>query len=180
MAVAGRLTAIAMGSGNCLDADMEKALALAPDAMLVACNHAARDWPGRIDHWVSMHPDLFPKWIGERAVAGHPLCEHYWYPKHRAVRCPVKDARPIQTWGGSSGLLAVQVALELGAERVMLAGIPINQTFCHKGDNRYWTEARQYRGTWERHAHLLNGRARSFSGWTAELLGVPDQAWIDG
>lgn len=179
MAVDSRI-AIVLGSGNCADADYAAARALAPDAMIVACNHAARDYPGQVDHWASMHPDLFVKWTAERAAQGFPPAKQYWYPRHRAVHCKIAGAKPIEIWGGSSGLLCTQIALAQGADKVILAGVPLNQNFCHKGDTKKWTEARQYRSAWERRMPMLLGKVRSFSGWTAQMLGVPNQEWIDG
>lgn len=179
--VAGQaMIAIALGSANCMDADLAAALALAPDALIIACNHAARDHPGQIDHWASMHADLFVKWTIERAIAGHPPVHNYWYPKHRAVACKIPSAKAIDIWGGSSGLLCVRVGIHLGADKIICAGIPLNQTFCHKGEAKQWTEARQYRGAWERNKGHLLGRVKSLSGWTREFLGAPDEEWING
>jgi hypothetical protein len=179
--VAGEgMIAIALGSANCMDEDLAAAKALAPDAIIIACNHAARDYPGKIDHWASMHPDLMPKWIRERALAGLPPVINYWYPRHRAVHCAIAGAKPIDIWGGSSGLLCVRIAIELGADKIICAGIPLRQTFCHKGAAKQWTEARQYRAAWQRYGHRLQGRVKSLSGWTREYLGAPTEEWING
>lgn len=169
--------ALVLGSGNCLASDVQEAASLFTADVVIAVNHAARDHPGRVDHWATMHPDLYPLWIEARRKAGHPPAGQYWHPLHR--RSPI-DSKPIASPGGSSGLLAVEVALELGCDRIVLAGIPMHQNARHYDDERKWTEARQYWPAWEKRADMLRDRVRSFSGWTLHLLGAPTKEWLDG
>jgi hypothetical protein len=169
------LTALVLGGADTLAQDRAQALELFQPDLIIACNHAARDEPGRVDHWVSMHPDLFPKWIGARRAAGRPEAGRYWHPRHRP--CPV-PATAIENWGGSSGLLCVAVAYELGVGRIVLAGVPMLKTARHYDDDRHWLEARQYWPAWERWAPRMQGRVRSLSGWTADLLGRPTREWL--
>lgn len=172
-----RLTALILGGADTLEADRAGAEALFTPDLIIACNHAGRDQSGRIDHWATMHPELFPRWITARAALGHPPAGQLWHAKHRV---PGVDSRPVTAWGGSSGMLCVCVAFELGCSHVVLAGVPMLKTARHYDDQRHWTEAAQYWPSWERRAPEMIGRVRSMSGWTLKLLGAPTREWLNG
>ena len=172
-----RLTALCLGGAATLEADKHSALSLFDPDIIIACNHAGRDEAGRVDHWVTMHPELFPAWTAARAAAGRPAPGRLWRPRHR--KCAL-DAGVLESWGGSSGLLCVQVGLELECTHIVLAGIPMHQNACHYDDKRKWREARQYWPGWERHRPDMIDRVRSVSGWTLQLLGPPTKEWLDG
>lgn len=172
-----RLTALVLGGAETLHHDRDEALAMFQPDMVIACNHAGRDHAGQLDHWCTMHPELFPHWIKARTAAGHPPAGQLWHARHRLG--PV-GSRAIESWGGSSGLLCVAVAVELGCTHVVLAGVPMRKTACHYDDPRQWHEARQYWPRWEASMPQMAGRVRSMSGWTADLLGMPDRGWLNG
>jgi hypothetical protein len=173
--------AMVLGSANTLYEDSGRARALlrGHDPVVIACNHAARDWPGRVDHWATMHPDQLPGWAAQRARQGYTRVGRYWYARHRI--CPaVIEATPVESWGGSSGLLCVTVAFELGCERIILAGVPMLKMAKHFDDQRNWDEARAYHRAWEAKLERMRGRVKSLSGWTRELLGEPTEDWLFG
>lgn len=178
MASSRPIRALILGGANTLEADRQAALELFEPDLIIACNHAGRDEAGRVDHWASMHAELLPLWVKARAEAGRPPAGQIWHARHRP--CILPGARPIESWGGSSGLLCVAVAYELGCAQVVLAGVPMVKTNAHYDDKRPWNEARQYWPVWERRAPKMMGRVRSMSGWTADLLGFPTKDWIDG
>lgn len=172
-----QLSALVLGSANCLEADKAAALELFDPHLIIACNHAARDEPGRVDHWVTMHPELLAHWIAQRRAAGRPDAGQLWAARHRAHRCAVETTR-IENWGGSSGLLCVAVAFELGVQKIVLAGVPLRKTFKHYDSEAPWDEARQYWPAWELHLSRMTDRVRSLSGWTQDLLGFPTREWL--
>lgn len=172
---ASRLTALVLGGANCLADDKAAALALFDPDLIVACNHAGRDDPGRIDHWATMHPELFPMWLRARRAAGRPEAGKLWHARHRPTTV---GSEPIESWGGSSGLLCVSVAIHLGATHVVLAGVPMDKRNAHYDKPGLWTEARQYWPSWERHRAAMQGRVKSMSGWTHNLLGGPTEEWL--
>lgn len=113
-------------------------------------------------------------------------------PKHAFSYCPtlvarIKRQRPeVEThaalpgeadhyWrmrgdtGGSSSLMGTKVALKyLGYDRVVLAGVPL--TGAYKDHFlKHWQEA----------VPFLAGRVRSMSGHTRDLLGYPDEEWLN-
>lgn len=155
---------------------MRLALELFAPDLVIACNHAGRD-QRRVDHWCTMHPDLFPMWIKARHVAGLPRVRKLWHPEHR--RSPI-ESRSVRSWGGSSGLLCVAVAYELGCSHVVLAGIPMLPNNRHYDRTARWNEARQYHAAWKAKLPDLEGRVRSLSGWTRQILGEPTMEWLNG
>lgn len=169
-------TCLILGGADTLAADREAAFALFEPDVIIACNHAARDEPGRVDHWVTMHPEQLPRWIEARKAKGFAPAGRYWHARHRIS--PV-EATPIESWGGSSGLLCVVVAFAIGCQRVVLAGVPMVKMSRHYDDPRPWMEARQYWPVWERRRAQMQPRVRSLSGWTRDLLGPPTREWID-
>jgi hypothetical protein len=75
---------------------------------------------------------------------------------------------------GSSALMGAQAAIKLGYRRIVLCGCPMTGKSV-KNDN-YET----FRAGWEQKKKFLNGRVRSMSGWTKELLGAPTEEWLNG
>jgi hypothetical protein len=155
-----------------------RAMGFVPD-ILVATNHAGRDREEPVDHWVSFHQELFPLWLKERRARGLADPGQLWTcapaPAPKSLDLPVRKAA---NWRGSSGLLAVTVALELGASHVVCCGVPLRKEGEHYDKPGLWRDAGNYRAGWVNHAAVMAGRVRSMSGWTAELLGQPDPAWL--
>lgn len=172
-----QLSALVLGGANTLEADKAAALELFEPHLIIACNHAGRDEPGRVDHWCTMHPDLMPMWLKARRVAGRPEPGKLWHARHRP---PTLDSTQIESWGGSSGLLCVAVAFELGVQRIVVAGVPLRKWSEHYDKAGPWWEARQYWPAWEKHADAMQDRVRSCSGWTQQLLGSPTREWLHG
>lgn len=171
------MKALVIGSAACMPADQAAALELFQPDVIVAVNHAGRDYPGPLDHWASFHPELLPRWIAQRAGSGLPDAGKLWTGHHRA--CPPHLAiNRVRNWGGSSGLLAACVALEIGADRIVLVGIPLDYTQGHYDDPKPWRDAANYRKAWVSHLDQL-ANVRSMSGYTAEILGKPTKEWIE-
>lgn len=146
-----------------------------PD-IIIATNDAGAHYIGHIDHWVTLHPEKMAAWWDQRLRAGLPPPGQVWF--HRAAsREFVLPHLHTPEWGGSSGLFAVKVAMEIGCEKIILCGIPMEGTpHFHvpaplKGVGRY-------RRAWEERVGQLAENVRSMSGWTAQLLGQPDEVWL--
>jgi len=75
---------------------------------------------------------------------------------------------------GSSALLGVQAALRIGYNRIILCGCPLT------GKNEQNGSYENFRNGWIPRVREIDGRVRSMSGWTKELLGAPTQEWLDG
>lgn len=158
-------------------------------------------FPDRVDHWVSFHVDLFDRWAAARQQAGLPPASNFWGAYFKGRRLGIvrrKDGREIcatqqrplhhaPSIGGSSGFLAVQVALnKLECDRVVLAGIPMEPEGHHyagcitpqEARMGFWEEADKYWKTWVEHAGELRGRVRSMSGRTRAEFGAPTRKWL--
>ena len=143
--------------------------------------------PGEITHWVSFHASVLPKWAGERRANGYPDAASYWTSRYKGKPlAPEVESLPlgrVACDGGSSGLIGVVVALEkIGADRVALAGIPMDNERGHVDEAKDWNEAQHYRSTWNVMLPRLLGKVRSMSGWTMNLLGgsPPTREWLMG
>lgn len=182
-------TALVLGGAACLHDDL--AAYRGPVDGVVACNDAGAEWPGELDAWVSLHPRhwtvklrvagvLQEAWKTKRAERGYPPARAYY--AHQSARPPVPDdvtvtdyRFPGQDKSGSSGLFAAKVALvDLGFDRAVLCGIPLTET-PHFYGGEPWRSAEAYRRQWLTVPEEYRDRMRSMSGWTAVLLGKPEQ-----
>lgn len=178
-------TAIVVGSGPKMWDDLLGALEICGwSADLMAVNRTALDIP-RLAHMCSLHPDF----LGPcRELRRH--LDYVTPVKHEPVThscTPFEGVDRVWTeWGktGTSSLFGVRVMLALGYERVILAGIPLDDS------GRYYDpDVRLFRGEatphiWKHHvdrgpwelaaAKEFDGRVTSMSGWTQELLGGPE------
>ncbi len=152
------------------------------------------DWPGSvmavnragiylglIDHWVSLHPEQLGVFLAERERAGRAInCTTWCQRGHPGTRVDVVPQAICCS--GSSGLYAVRIALGiLQARCIVLAGMPMDDSphFYDTAGRRSGPSFVPYRPEWRRAARdEFAGRVRSVSGWTADLLGRPDPAWL--
>lgn len=171
------MKALCLGAADCLWDDVAASGDILGDDwwdIVVACNRAGVDWPGHLDHWVSLHPEkLLALWVPEREGNDDYVT---WSDPNRGERGPAPTDRHLDNWGGSSGLFAVQVAAEVGADRVVACGMPLDRSPHYHG-RAEWDAADAFRPAWERRIDEM-ADVRSMSGWTAELVGRPDADWI--
>ena len=179
-----RPVALILGGADCLKADMEQALALFTPTIIIAVNNAGFDYPGPLDHWVTMHPDKMPEWVKKRRANGYPGAGTLWRPRHRQPGGNL-EMRECPSWGGSSGLFAIAVC-RLGLKgpgteyRAVLAGVPMQAERAHYDNPKPWNDCQHYLSSWKTHLPQINGKVKSMSGWTREILGAPDQGWLNG
>lgn len=182
--------ALILGGADNLEEDRLAALKLFAPDLIVATNNAGRDYPGHVDHWVTMHPSRTPAtpgmegWVAERRKAGRPDAGQLWIPHHRN---PPKGLEPLvrraPSAGGSSGLFACFVVVKMLCCRGVLVGVPMMAERRHYDDKRIWAEAPRYWGNWltaARKESVLRRDIRSMSGKTRELFGAPTEEWLRG
>ncbi|MFV3077966.1 hypothetical protein [Niveispirillum fermenti] len=167
---AAPVTALVVGCGAGV---MTEALSLpvVPD-LVIAVNDQIRDWPGPLDVAASLHPDRLAGWLAGRSA---PVARVY-APTEEAGVTHVMPRRA--HWHGTSGLYAVEVAFALGATRVVLAGVPIDDGPHHAGPHTLAPWGPYYREGWRNAAPALSRHVRSMGGWTARLFGQPDRDWL--
>lgn len=175
-----RRVAFVLGGADTLDSDILRANELAAPGTIIATNHAGRDLDGILPHWVTLHTEKMPEWVAERKTKGYPDAERFWTsntktipPEHKLLYSHVP------TWDGSSGLLAITVALHLGYDKIILCGVPLEKTSCHYDDDQPWMDAPRYRAAWTKHMHYMEGKVKSFTGWTEYRLGAPTREWLN-
>lgn len=150
-----------------------------PDTF-ICVNRIGQHYAGVIHHWVSFHPELFPLWLKVRRQAGFPEPGKFWSANFKGNRLGRKVIGIPLNWvpslGGSSGLLGVQVALEV-ADKAILCGIPMENS-AQYDTGKPWDEAAKHRAAWTKYLPQLEGRVRSLSrGWTRDVLGAPTKEW---
>lgn len=163
--------------------EVEAAKLLCSYDYVIAVGSAGLDYSGHIDCWVTYHASLFPDWAKRRERKGFNQARLFV-----SVGSPPRYRRGLEVFpvtyvrcqGGSSGLIATIAALDVfKAERVVLAGIPMEADRGQYDTNAPWREANKHRAAWEAHTERLLGKVRSMSGWTQKLLGGPPTvAWL--
>jgi hypothetical protein len=179
---------------NELDAAKALIRSSVPNAELriIALKRAARDYDGPVHEWPGFHPELLGGWIEERARNNRPPAERLWSARPAQLKNPDSFGLPIN-WlisvGGSSGLLGIQVALAIGhppynheppIDKTILCGMPMTKSTRYD-DKKQWSEAEFYRDHWIvffRDRPQDKNKFRSWSGWTAEFFGTPDEEWL--
>lgn len=180
--------ALVLGGARTVWEDIETALDLTEVQGIVACNDAGAAWPGDLDGWATLHGEHMARWAGDRAKAGYPPCpvilghtERRAGRHYPALTGTTEFKFPGQTQSGSSGLFALKVALvDLGFDKAILCGVPMEPAGKHFFDAREWRGAHAHKQGWKEALPEIASRARSMSGWTAELLGQPTEDWLAG
>lgn len=157
------------------------------DGWVIAANDVGAHWPRDLHHWASLHPNKIPGWRDLRRRQGFDCggIETWsqvsrWSGRRDYSRMADHE---LQAWGGgSSGMLAVQVAAELGVKGAVLCGVPMTKTphFAETKETFHsiWVAANGHWRAWKTNLHLMRGWVRSMSGRTEELLGAPDPDWL--
>lgn len=84
--------------------------------------------------------------------------------------------RDLRDLGADSGLLAVQVALRLGAQRVVVVGMPLDQQghfYDEPATRMGGHDHTNYRRLWQKVLPELTGRVFGVRGFLLEFLGPP-------
>jgi hypothetical protein len=162
--------------------EFEQAKTLCDFDTIIGVGKAGCDYSGELHHWVSFHTDLMPHWIDVRERNGYPPAGQFWSCNYKGRSARYKSPVPVtlvEVGGGSSGFVAVMVALEgLSINKVVLAGIPMTNAAGHYDETGDWNEAHKYQREWKEKVKVLEGRVKSMSGWTQELLGAPTLEWL--
>lgn len=160
------------------DADLQRFDVLAVNDVILALKDAK--------HFASYHEEKIESWLMLRE------CE-YHHSKHRPNKRMLKthSHRPgplvdkVHTGfegAGSSSFFAVQVGLAEGYERIILCGVPMDNS--GRWYEPPWRVAHDYKVTdgwdcWKKmHAVGKLAKVRSMSGCTRELLGSPPEDWL--
>jgi hypothetical protein len=145
------------------------------DVMVV--NVAGVKFLDDIQHWVTCHPQFFKE---PEPIYGY-IAYGFWererknyngntdYVRHTSVKL---NGHYDCLWsfdglGGGSGLLAVRIALELGYRKIIIGGISLTDGYF------------LYREDFIINKSLMDGKVKALSGFLQELLGRPENEWLE-
>ncbi len=142
---------------------------------IMCVNDAGMHLHDRVRHWVTLHPEYMPGWMAFRR--GHLYGSGDQPMTHSNKAKPGVDV----TWamgqlGGTSGLYACFVALLLGYNEITLCGVPMTGSGHYFDPPWYGSEFadKPSQSVWKWAAlNVFEGRVKSLSGWTKDLLGAP-------
>lgn len=195
------LTAV-LGAADCLDEDVRRLTMLVADAgppaagqptLWLAVNDVGSWWPGRLDAWATLHPELLRgpgndphdgDWERARSDRGLPCLYTTYAPRGPGVH------EVVQHWGGGGAAgYGARIAEHVGSTHVALCGCPLDDRPYHGASTEYHDITSYldvYRRGWERRldrdhqraGRFIRDRVRSMSGWTRDLLGAPTTDWL--
>jgi len=174
----GPRVAIIIGGAVRAMEDYERAATLCTNAevTLFIINDMIATFPYYAENAVSLHPDKLTGWLTQRKNNNHPSVKNIW--GHR----PFEDIVTNHTadWGGSSGLFSIKIArYELGFERIILCGIPMDPAANHFVRKVRWNAAQAFWRAWVTREKEIKPYVRSLSGGKTEaMFGVPDEQFI--
>lgn len=175
---------VVLGGASCLFDDVAELRAMLDPAActIIAVNDAGFRWPGRIDHWATLHPEELGWRKARRQKYEYPGGYRTWtrnYPMGMEKMERLCDQVIGAPWtDGSSGFLGVGVAWTLGLRRIVLCGVPMD------GGGRLermggWVSHGTFRPAWKAASHPVRAALRSMSGWTRDQFGVATPEWLD-
>lgn len=181
--------ALVVGCASCLWDDVNRAQDLAQFDAVYCVKMAGVHWRGGRFVWVGLHPEWQADYSAQRAALGlhmdfetvsPPDSELGTAGKGRMIDRRVSYRYPGMNASASSGGYGAQVALHDGFDRVVLAGVPMQVEGDHFARGKPWLQRDSFTMGFKECVPFFAGRVRSMSGWTQQLLGLPDPAWLNG
>ncbi len=179
---------LVMGGGRSLWQDLHKINVEKWQGHIMGVNDIIAYWQGPMEHAVSMHNEYMAGWIkfrlGHNYGLGKKPYVHY-YKHGPGVDCVWEEVAQICA---TSGLFGAIIGILLGYEKIILAGVPIDNSG-HFFDPPldlfplYKTpfEDRSIHVTWDQAQNeFFKNRVRSLSGNTARWIGEPTEDWLHG
>ena len=169
------MKAFILGGAACVWDDLSalKALTDLSDWTCFCINDAGWAYRGHMHHWVTVHPEKLAAWKAIREREQPDANRRYlvWSTRpHKLVDIQVSDS-----WGGGSGLTTIRAA-RTQLDRIVCCGMPMDEMEHFDRPGTFPCE--KYRAAFLNKATDLAPFVRSMSGWTAELFGRPDPAWL--
>lgn len=173
--------AIVLGSSRAALDELSAAFELCPGAPVICVNDSLRTCPVKAHAFATLHHEKARRFLRGLDIDGLPL-----FTMEQPARDEFQWTIVREKWAGTSGLYAVQIALnQLGFAGVIVAGVPIDHTHgtaypLHRGQPWAGGYHDRYRRAWAKAAlPFIRDRVRSMSGFTRELLGAPDADWLN-
>lgn len=188
---------LVVGCAGCVWEDVRDARALGSFDVVICVKQIGVEWPEEFKYWATLHPEAMDAYEDQRQKRGFPGGYEIVAPLPGEVGEHGKKGRiahrisyrwPGMTSSASSGIYGVKVALDMGCDRVVLAGVPMSADGGHfdpagrnlRGEVRgqQWAHRDSFVPGLVAAVPHMGGRVRSVSGFTAELLGFPTEDWL--
>lgn len=166
---------ILCGSSQTVWTDLAQAELLAPKHEKIGINFFPVHYRDNVTHWVTVHSDKMRYWL--------PLRQYYNNSK-AWTHSYMDDASIDIVWdirydSGTSSLYALQIALKMGYQKILLCGITLDEQPCfYDPPTHTYKHAQRERTAWKQLPDDMKSKVRSFSGFTKDLLGTPTQEWL--
>lgn len=176
-------TAVILANAACIWADIRK---LPAHDGVIAINDIGAYYRHKVHHWVSYHDSCLPPFREVRRSKNRNdpiLHAHFLEDSLSGQRQEDVNYWNLTYHYSTSGILAVLIGLLLGYDKLILAGMPADNTPDFWQDPTVWNS----QGTKVRHKlwQIVMDRVpdikrctRSLSGNTMEWLGYPDAEWL--
>lgn len=193
-------TALVVGCAANVWDDVTRAYRLTEEWDAICCvKSAGVHWEGHFDVWATLHPEMMDKYETERKTLGFPNGYEIIAPpavelgdhgKKGNVARRISYRWPGMNSSASSGIYGVKVMLDSGYDRVVIAGIPMSTEGGHflpasknahgliRGDT--WKHRDSFIPGFRDTLPFIQGKVKSMSGYTAEVLGTPTPEWLVG
>ena len=155
------------------------------------CNRSIHAYPDKVDHWADVDAEA-AIWVAEnlpldkvpegRVIQRHTIGIYRGFNIGWGVEGIDPKELDSLLWLGSTTFFAVVAAVQMGYEKIVLAGTPLDK----KG---HWYDepgAGAYRWTGEIYTVWMDfardkqsERVRSLSGYTSQILGKADREWLN-
>jgi len=166
---------IIIGGARCVWDDWQRLADSGFSGSVMAVNDVGCFFDKPLNHWVSMHSNFLCHWVSLRK--GHSMMGHECLTHTREPFPSIRVAWDINPYGWTSGMFAVQVAIALGYERIVLCGLPQDGTgrffdppWMPGGEHNDANSKKAFRNIVEQTPEMKRC-VRSMSGWTKELFG---------
>lgn len=178
--------ALVVGCANNVWDDVRRARELCDYDAVYCVKLAGVHWPARFNVWATLHPEFMDKYEAERHSLGLPNGYEIVAPPPSEVGRHGKAGnihrRVSYRWPGmnasaSSGIYAAKVALQDGY-LVVMAGIPMTKDAGHFTRGKPWLLVDCFTNGLNKSIPYMQGKVKSMSGRTAELLGTPTAEWL--
>jgi hypothetical protein len=180
------MRALVCGTASCLPDDLAALEGYSFDRVYGV--NAAPFLLPHVDVWVSGHAEFMPGWQA-RYLEDHDALPEIVSSRTRLhlVDGPCRIDRFEETlWDRQpghrrdSGFFGVKVALQDGASRVVVAGIPLDDSWNLSGIMPVGERYNRYRLAWLwASMKRFEGRVRGMSGYPGRMLGKPTREWFD-
>lgn len=178
---------LVLGSGQNVFEDIAQAEALLKREDIqydvMACNLSFLAYNGHVLHLVSVHPERLLYFYELAKLLPEQRMAHIY--THSFMLCDgIQYAWPIANQEGTSAMFCVKVGLLLGYKKIIVCGVPLagsrrfydnpNQEFI----NNFSCPAIEHAWREWHKTEAFQKNVRSMSGKSAEILGIPDEAWL--